>query len=355
MSDTFVVAARLRLKKKSVTAWLRGPLAQSNDIDGWNELVPDRTLGNVDSPPKSVRHLFASMADDVATNEVGGLVAAWSGSARSFLFYHVMIGWQPDTVAASLCALAAASEHWTTKKPATALCFAETSGRLRPDAALGTMSIGTNGASAASGVDLDALVADLKPAEALWVGALDTGLVDSLHDPDVLQPAIRQLGKSPLLAKRKREVPQFDDADAWLAAVAAINFEHKANPQYVGHYGSFGQFERDVMKWADQAAKFGADVVPKLLHVIDTAPWYASVTAVWACNVIARSTGDPSHYVAALQRFARGPDSHQGWARGELTDDDIQAGKDHAAALVGSEYEGWTWLRFVREALKTTS
>lgn len=354
MSETFVIASRLRLKKKAVTAWLRDTTTPVTAVQGWADLFAELDPGRgplTTSIPiaKSVRHVFAEVADEVAASELGGLVAAWNGPARSFLFYQVMIGWQPATVAATLSALASAARHWTPKLPTTALVFAETSGRLSADGALATLSIGKDQAFVAHGVDVSGLVADLAPAEASWLRALDVGLVDAMHEPDLLQPGIRQLAKSPLLAKRKLQVPSFDSAGPWLAAIGSVKLEHGATPT-VTRYASFGRFERDIMTWANQVAEFGPECHEELLRLVEVGPWERALIAFWACNVLARSTGDGRFYLTAIDRWRSAPHSSDGWGRGELTDDHIQASRDHKAALVGTSKTGWTFLRLLRSS-----
>ena len=146
MSDTFVIAARIRLKKKSVTAWLRSPWPDADAIVGLDApfaggpWAGHAGLAPLPDSPRSVRHGLAALADAIAADESGCLVCAWNGAARAVLVYHVMIGWQPEAAARTAYALAAASAHWTSKKPARVVVCAETSGRLSAEGRLAVRS-----------------------------------------------------------------------------------------------------------------------------------------------------------------------------------------------------------------------
>ncbi len=337
MSETYVVAARLRLKKKAVTAWLRSAWPDAKSLR-WPK-KPALAFGG--EAPRSVRHGLAATADQVAESELGGLVAAWDGAARSFLLYHVMIGFQPDAAARSLLAIAAAAPHWTLKKPTHALFFAETGARLCSEGVMAAVEIGVGGARFVSAEPVaPAAVKDLAPAEARWDEALDMGLLDAMHDPAMLQAQIRQVAQYPPLKKRKREVSTFTTAKEWLAAIAAVRVvAHGEKAKKSTEYANWGQFERDIMAYAGQARRFGVKVKPKLKAMLTRSAWEPGVIAFWALNQLSQETNEPTHYLEAITLWRTWSEAHLGWARGEVTGkEEAGATADHKAALAGTRF-----------------
>ena len=160
-----------------------------------------------------------------------------------------------------------------------------------------------------------------------------------MHDPAVLQPAIRQLARSRVLNKRKRTVPAFDDIDAWLDGIRALR---------VGDGLSFGGFEKEIPAWSSQATTFGPSAVDPLLALLTEPVWEPGVVALWALNSLARATSDPSPYLQGLEAWSRWSEAHNGWARGELTAALDEARAEHLEALRGTHFEGKAFLTVVR-------
>lgn len=347
MSDTFIIAARLRLKKKAVTAWLRSPWPTADAIDGLDApfaggpWAGHAGLAPLPESPRSVRHGMAALADGIAADESGFLVCAWNGSARAVLVYHVMIGWQPEAAARTAYALAAASAHWTAKTPARVILCAETSGRLSAEGRLAVLTIDADGAAFTPGPWRGKL-ADLAPAEALGLEAMDRGALDALHTPHLFQPAIRQVARSKALKKRAPRVPAYETAEDWLAAMGGVRlldrFETSSNPH---HYDSYARFERDVMPWASQVERFGVATAPALAAYLEGSEFAPGILAFWALNRLSIMTGEPFYYLWALERWRRWRHAQQGTVRGEVTEDDGQG--DHTLVLTDTPFRDMTW------------
>lgn len=347
MSETFIIAARLRLKKKSVTAWLRSPWPAADAIDGLDTLfaggpwAEHAGLTPLAAPARSVRHGLAALADGIAAREQGSLVCAWSGSARAVVVYHVMIGWQPEAVARTAYALAAASAHWTAKKPGRVVLWAETSGRLSPEGRLAVMTIDGDGAAFVSGPWRGNLT-DLAPAEALGLEAMALGAVDALHTPHLFQPAIRQVSRSKALKKRARRVPAYETAEDWLAAMAGVRLldraETSSDPH---HYDRYVRFERDVMPWASQVERFGVATAPALAAYLEGSEFAPGILAFWALNRLSIWTGEPFYYLWALERWRRWRHAGRGTVRGEVTQDDGRG--DHDLVLYDTPFRDMSW------------
>jgi len=347
MSETYIIAARLRLKKKAVTAWLRSPWPEADAIGGLDTAFSggpwagQAGLEPLPETPRSVRHGLAALADGIAADESGLLVCAWSGSARAVLVYHVMFGWQPEAVARTAYALAAARAHWTAKTPARVVVCAETSGRLSAEGRLAVLEIDAGGAAFVPGPWRGKLT-ELAPAEALGLRAIEVGALDALHTPDLFQPAIRQVARSRALKKRATGVPAYEAAEDWLTAMAGVRLlDHSETSSHPHHYDSYARFERDVMPWASQVERFGVATAPALAALLEGAEFAPGILAFWALNRLSIQTGEPFYYRWALARWRRWEHARQGTVRGEVTEDDGRG--DHELVLTHTPFRGMSW------------
>jgi len=205
VSDTFVVAARLRLPKKGVTAWLRGPLAPAADdatfLGAWQGRAALPLVARK-GDAKSVRHHFAARADASAAGG-GGLVLAWDGAARALWLFDVHVGFAEADIAATLRAVAAASDHLTGKRVDHAVLFAETSAQLSADAVLAAAELRPGAAAFVDVVPAEDVLASVAPAQDRFHAALERGIDVAMASPEVLHPQVRQLAKHPALKTKK--------------------------------------------------------------------------------------------------------------------------------------------------------
>ena len=81
-------------------------------------------------------------------------------------------------------------------------------------------------------------LADLAPAEALGLEAMEIGALDALHTPHLFQPAIRELARSKAQKKRAPRVPAYETAEDWLAAMGNVRLlDRAARPDALGQPG----------------------------------------------------------------------------------------------------------------------
>lgn len=343
MSDSFVVAARLPLAKKKVTAWLRTPwpesLALSAMFEGraWDGREGPSWTPKGKAKPKTVRHFFASVADGVCEGH-GGLVLAWDGRAKCVWLHQLSVGFDEARIAGAFIALSAAAPHLAAKKSVDAILTAEPSGRLDADGVLAVMQVDTSGVR----FDADAapIVKALAPVEERFVAALGEGLDVAMREPTVLHPQVRQLAKSATLKKTTWKVPELESAEAFLDAVSCVRFVPDAVDPAPHHYTSHGAFEKSIARYAVQAPRFGRAIVDSLRELLAGPDFEPGVIAFWSLNRLSVSLADPSIYVDALRRFAEWEHGHQGTVRGEVTAEDVGARADHREALRGTELEG---------------
>ncbi len=345
MSDSFVVAARVPLAKKKVTAWLRTPWPASPAMGamfegrGWAGRDGLTWTPRGKAVPKTVRHFFASVADGVCEGQ-GGLVLTWDGRAKCVWLHQLSIGLDEVRIAGALTALSAAASHLAAKKSFDVILTAEPSGRLAADGVLAVMHVDGSGARFEPTLDPAPVVATLAPVEERFVAALGAGLDVAMRDPAVLHPQVRQLAKSPTLKKTAWKVPELESAKAFLDAVSRVRFIQGAKDPPPHHFASYGAFEKSIARYAEQAPRFGRAIVEPLREMLAGPEFEPGVVAFWSLNRLAVALEEPALYVDALRRFAEWEHGHQGTVRGEVTAEDVAARADHREALRGSELEG---------------
>ena len=266
MSDSFVIAARLPLAKKKVTAWLRTPwpesLALSAMFEGraWDGREGPSWTPKGKAKPKTVRHFFASVADGVCEGH-GGLVLAWDGRAKCVWLHQLSVGFDEARIAGAFIALSAAAPHLAAKKSVDAILTAEPSGRLDADGVLAVMQVDTGGIR----FDADAapIVKALAPVEERFVAALGEGLDVAMREPTVLHPQVRQLAKSATLTKTTWKVPELGSAEAFLDAVSCVRFVPDAEDRARVHAVIYDELVNGVV--LDTSRRAYVEVIGRLV------------------------------------------------------------------------------------------
>ncbi len=109
MSDTFIVAAKLRLSKKAVSSGLRSPFPSRDVIpnrdqmfDGWYWNGKSPIGWDQVSTSRLVKHRFARIADFCVDSESESTVAFYNGKKKAVFIYHMMIDYSPASVCETL-------------------------------------------------------------------------------------------------------------------------------------------------------------------------------------------------------------------------------------------------------------
>lgn len=323
MSDTFIVAARLRLGKKQTTAWLRAAAGDASLIENpsetflgydWAGHAP-LDLGRAPDA-KQVKHRLGARAKRMHAGEPEALLA--TKRERCVWVYHTVNGYQEAAIASTLLAIAAAKDHRIAKAPDHALVLAETSGRLRPEAVLAVLEITRGRARFVDNCDVSAVVESLRPLEALFVEGLHLGLDALATDERFVHPQIRQAAK---ISKARNDPPTFDSLDALLHAARAAKSDN------------WGSFKRHIQSYAGQAAGFGAAAGERCQELMRDGSWEAGVIAYWGLCEISLRTGDPAHFTAAREVFEGWPPDKR--RRGFVLGDAASLRKQHLARAGG--------------------
>jgi hypothetical protein len=342
MSETFVVAARLSLPKKAVTAYLRDAFPEPGIIANAAEMFAGgswagRAALSFDAPTaKTIRHWFGAIADRVAVEEPEGIIVGQESSTQSLFVHHMAIGLDEAALAGTLMALAAASKHRKRKAPDHAVLVAETTGRMAPDSVVAILEIGAGTARFISAAALDRVVADLEPAFARYEQALDRGLAQVLSDPQYLHPQVRLAAKR--VEKARPAAIEFASLEEAVAGIRDVRLvDEEESPDSPFQFPRWGDFERSLMPIAREAARFGPEIAPRLLDVMRDDTWEAGIVAYWTLNQLSLATRDPSYFASAVELWARwDPAKRQhGTVRGETTSD--SGILDHHRALASGD------------------
>lgn len=177
VSDTFVVAARIPMRRAAFVQWLEtpapGPEAIENHAamyDGWfwDGKTPDWRQAERGLTP---REYFT----DCFGEHTGGLTYVLRYREGALEVYLMHFGFCESNIYTALVMLAAAGRQSSEGSPSVVLFWAETSGAMfaaDSDAWLATLSVGVDGARFASDLDLTATVAELRVAETSYFDLL---------------------------------------------------------------------------------------------------------------------------------------------------------------------------------------
>ncbi|MFF0633469.1 hypothetical protein ACFYTS_13305 [Nocardia sp. NPDC004151] len=177
MSDTFVVAARIPMRRAKFERWLEtpapGPEAMEHHgamYDGWfwEGKTPDWRQAEQGVTP---REYFADCFDE----DTGGLTYVLRYREAALEAYLMHFGFCESNIYTALVMLAAAGRLSSAVTPSVVLFWAETSGAMfaaDSDAWLATLSVGVDGARFAADIDLTETVAQLRTAEASYFDLL---------------------------------------------------------------------------------------------------------------------------------------------------------------------------------------
>ncbi|MEV6102581.1 hypothetical protein [Nocardia sp. NPDC051981] len=177
MSDTFVVAARIPMRRAEFEQWLEtpapGPEAIENHgamYDGWfwDGKTPDWRQAERGLTP---REHFA----DCFGEDTGGLTYVLRYREGALEAYLMHFGFCESNIYTALVMLSAAGPSSSEGTPSVVLFWAETSGSMfaaDSDAWLATLSVGVDGARFVADLDLTATVAELRAAEASYFDLL---------------------------------------------------------------------------------------------------------------------------------------------------------------------------------------
>jgi len=324
MSETYAVAARLRLPKEACTAYFRAAFPRASIVDPRAMFLDRKAKPIAWRAPrvKTIRAYFGELADALVDGRPGVLVVHHDAKTQSLWVYHLMIGLDPQAIAGTLLALAAACQHRTAARSDHAVVIAETAGVVHAKSILSVLEIGTGRAQFVRPPDVDAIAETLAPINKLAAAALARDATTALEQ---LHPQVRTACRRTVKAARVPLVLA-TVADA-LAKIRSVRVTQRAT------------FERELMPLARAVAAHGAAIVPELQAVMKERIWERAVVAYWALNQISIETQDPRPFERALAIWKALPPSttSRGWVRNGAAVDRVRAlaaGKELVPALV---------------------